>query len=551
LTTRLRDPGLARPAARPSAWRWLEAAAWAGAGLVLFTFFLRVSFSGRIDSDGANSVLQGWDLIHGHLPLHGWHLGDATFYAFELPLIGVAQLAGGLGDTATHVASALVYLVVAGCAAVLAVTGSRGAARAARCAVVVAVLAAPLLYAPNVWLLLEEPDHLGTSMFILAAFLLADLAPNRRFAPPLLLVILCAGQFSDLTVRYVAVPAVVIVCAYRMLAARRLRSADLAFAVAAVVSVPLDALLGALVTHLGGFAVKAPLARLSPPRLWHRHASVTWLDIRVLFGAISGPQVKLGSLGTAFAWVCLLAALAGLVKVVLTWRTATRGEQLLAVAIVANVGAYVISVMPLPVIGSHEVIATLPCGAVLAARALVPARIRDPLPAFAAVAAAGLIALVPLGTAATRPPLRPATAALSAWLAAHHLTYGIGGYWDASVVTLQSGGSVRIRAVDLHKNVNKPGWTINIPNWETNALWYETKRQDATFAIADLHGRYPATAFQQVFGKPRAGYRVGGYIILVYRHNLLGHLRPMPKQLQALGAVAVARTTPESSNPRP
>jgi hypothetical protein len=530
LSTRLRDQRTAEPAARPAARRWLGAAAWAGAGLALFAFFLRVSFSGRIDSDGANSVLQGWDLIHGHLPLHGWHLGDATFYAFELPLNGIVQVVLGLGDTATHVASALVYLIVAACAAVLAVTGSQGAARAARCAVVIAVLAAPLLYAPNVWLLLEEPDHLGTSMFILVAFLLVDLAPKRRFAPPLLLLVLCAGQFSDLTVRYVAIPAIVIVCSYRMLAARRLRTPDLAFAVAAVVSVPLDTLLGAIVSHLGGFAVKAPLDKLSSPRLWHQHWLVTWLDIRILFGAVSSPHGKLGTMGTAFAWVCLLAALAGLVRVVWTWRRASRAEQLLAVAIVANVGAYVISVMPLPFTGSHEVIAILPFGAVLAARALVPSRIRDPLLAFAAVAATALIALVPLGAAATRPALRPATASLSAWLAANHLTYGIGGYWDASVVTLQSSGHVRIRAVDLHKNVNRPGWTINIPNWETNAVWYETTRYDATFAIADVHGPYPATAFQQVFGQPAVVYRVGGYIICVYRHNLLGHLRPMPKQ---------------------
>jgi len=315
-----------------------------------------------------------------------------------------------------------------------------------------------------------------------------------------------------------------------MLAARRLRSADLAIAVAAVVSVPLDTLLGAIFTHLGGFAVKRPLDKLSSPHLWHQHWFVTWLDIRILFGAVTSPHIKFGTLGTAFAWVFLLAALAGLVRVAWTWRRASRAEQLLAVAIVTNVGAYVISVMPLPYTGSHEVIAILPCGAVLAARALVPARIRDPLLVFAAVAVTALIALLPLVTAAARPVLRPATAPLAAWLVAHKLSYGIGGYWDASVTTLQSGGHVRIRAVDLHKNVNKPGWTINIPNWETNALWYDKKRHDATFAIADLHGPYPATAFQQVFGKPAVAYRVDGWIILVYRHNLLPLLRPMPPQ---------------------
>ena len=52
----------------------------------------------------------------------------------------------------------------------------------------------------------------------------------------------------------------------------------------------------------------------------------------------------------------------------------------------------------------------------------------------------------------------PATAPLAAWLEAHGLTYGIAGYWDASIVTLQSGNRVQIRAVDLY-----PGRTSTRP----------------------------------------------------------------------------------------
>ena len=66
-------------------------------------------------------------------------------------------------------------------------------------------------------------------------------------------MILCAGQLSDLTVRYVAVPAVVLVCGYRVLAARKLRSGDTALVVAAVVSVPLESALRAAMVHFGAF----------------------------------------------------------------------------------------------------------------------------------------------------------------------------------------------------------------------------------------------------------------------------------------------------------
>ena len=275
-------------------------AAWVAGGLVLFAFLLRVSFGERVDSDGANSALQAWDLVHGHLMLHGWIMGDATFYAFELPLNGIVQLVFGVGSLAAHIGSALTYLIVAACAVALAVTGSRGLARAVRCAVVVAVLAAPLLAGPPVLALLEEPDHIGTSLFLLLSFLLIDRVPDRPFTAPLVCLILCAGELSDLTVRYVAVPAVVLVCGYRALAARKLRSGDTALVVAAVMSVPLELALRAAMAHFGAFAMALPQTRLSSPGLWPRHASLAWLNVRVLFGSVARPDTKLGGAGVRF-----------------------------------------------------------------------------------------------------------------------------------------------------------------------------------------------------------------------------------------------------------
>src|SRR5580704_11664751 len=510
---------------RPAARRWGAAAAWAGGSLALFAFLLRISLGSRVNSDGANNALQGWDMLHGHVLLHGWLIGDATFYFLELPLNAITELLFGMGNLAAHVASALTYLIVVACAVALAVTDSRGPARVARGAVVVTVLAAPLLTTSSVTLLLEEPDHTGTSAFLLASFLLIDRAPGRRFTAPLLCVILCAGQLSDLTVRYVAVPAVLLVCGYRVLAARRLRCGDAALVVAAAASVPLESLIRAAMRHLGAYLMAAPGARLSPMRLWPHHAAVTWLNVRILFGSAGAPHTKLGSVGAAFGLACLLAAVFGLGRVARTWRAARRAEQLLCVAIAVNIGVFLVSVFP-SAIASHEIAAVLPCGAVLAARACVPARITGTPQAFLAVTATALAALVPLAAAATRPPLRPATAPLAAWLKAHGLTYGIAGYWVASVVTMQSGDRVQIRAVDIR---NKK---IFVPYWETNALWYHASRYDARFVVADDHlGRYPAAAFEQHFGRPVATHRVASWLVLIYRTNLLQQLANYPGQL--------------------
>jgi len=229
-TATLAEPPSDRESAgtRPAARCWLAVAAWVVGGLALFALFLRISLSSQVNSDGAINELQAWDLLHGNVLLRGWRIADANFYFLELPLNAITAAVFGLGNFAAHVASALTYLFVAVLAVALGVTGSRGTARAVRCAVVIMVLAAPLLTTASLRLVLEEPDHIGTSVFILGSFLLIDRVPARRFTAPVLCLILMMGQFSDMAVRYVAVPAVVLACGYRATVARRLRSPDTA-----------------------------------------------------------------------------------------------------------------------------------------------------------------------------------------------------------------------------------------------------------------------------------------------------------------------------------
>ncbi|HXC80822.1 MAG TPA: hypothetical protein VNV62_03150 [Trebonia sp.] len=537
--------------------RWLAVAAWAVGGVSLAAIFLRISLGGRVNSDGANQALQGWDLLHGHLLLHGWQMGDVNFYFLELPLNALTAAVSGLGNFSAHAASALTYLLVTVCAVALAVTDSRGVARLVRCLVVVIVLAAPLLTPSSMWLVLEEPDHIGTSVFILGSFLLIDLttrprggsgaggdggrgAPHSgesspselaasrgsepaRWWPALVLcVILCAGEFSDLTVRYVAVPAVVVVCGYRALAARRLRSQDATLVVAALLSVPLTVLMSAVMGWLGGFGRDAPGARLVPVAMWPKHAEVTWTNLRDLFGTVDTPFTKLGSLGAAFALACLLAAGFGVARVGWAWwrGRATRAEQLLAVAIVCNIGADTIITLTRAV-DPHEIAVVLPCGAVLAARALVPARITNIFTALVAVTATAFAAVLPLASAATLPLNQAYVAPLTAWLEAHHLTYGLAQYWEASASTLQSGGRIQILTVDLGKRALASVY-------EVNTSWYDPSLHDATFVVVNLYDKNtPPAAYERSFGHPAATYHVSFYLVMVYRTNLLRLLPPV------------------------
>jgi hypothetical protein len=521
--------------ARPELRRLGVAAAWITGGLALVALFTRISMRGLLNSDGASFALQGWDMLHGHLLLHGWITADVSYYTFEVPQLAVVEFLFGLTGLAAHVVSALTYVVVAALAVALARTGSRGTAAATRCAVVVAVLAAPAVTWPGVATVLEAPQHIGTAAYLLGTFLLVDRAPAWRFTAPLAGLILFAGQVGDATVRYVAVPTVLLVCAYRFLAtlwgepadglpgaAREIRTRYAAVAVAAAVSVPLAKLARAVMGHFGAFTTVSPRTAVSPGALWWQHVVITWQNLRVLFGAtVAAPGTVLDVASAAFGWACLLAAIFGFSRVVWTWRKASWAEQLAATAIVVNLGVYVVSTMPVTgLASSREIAAVLPCGAVLAARACVPARVARAARARVALTAAALAALLPLAAGAVQPVVTPAAAPLAVWLKAHGYRYGIAGYWDASVITMESGNDVLVRPVVILHNQFKPYY------WETQAGWYATSAHDATFVIADTPHAYPqagvtVAAAEQYFGPPVAVHRVEQREILVYRTNLL------------------------------
>lgn len=501
--------------------RWLTAAGWIAGGGALLAFFVKIALSFPLNSDESSNALQAWAMLHGHLLLHGWILGDVTFYTFELPIIALSELFFGLSDLSSSVAAALVYLVVAACAVALAVRGSSGAARLARSLVTVAVLAIPLAVPYVLWVELGPPDHMGTSAFVLISFLLIDTNRLPRYTVPLVGAILCLGQLSDVTVRYVAVPAVVLVSLYQMAAARRIRSTDGAMALAAVASVPAELILRKALRHFGAYLFIAPNSKLAPEIVWGRHTELAWNVLKWLFGDSPAPHIPLHGALAILGLISLLAATAGLVAVAVRWRTATRADQLLALAIVFNLGAYVLSDLPTTT-DSHEIAIVLPASAVLVARLLVPARIKARFAAGAAVAVAAAAALVPLVTAATFAPATDPSDDLVGWLQARHLSYGLAGYWSAAAITENAGGTVEIRPFADRRN---KAWRYN---WESDLDWYDASKYDANFVVIQAKSPLSEAAVEVAFGKPADIAHIPGWEILVYNHNLLKQVHPTP-----------------------
>jgi hypothetical protein len=198
------------------------------------------------------------------------------------------------------------------------------------------------------------------------------------------------------------------------------------------------------------------------------------------------------------------------------FRDADFVSQLLLVGIVANIAAYVPTTLAHhTALNVREIAPVLPFAAVLAGRMIGdrlaggPA-VAIPLPGIGPLAkapvpadgpapenparqgtprrhslrvrlvAAPLVVLFGwysygLFRQASTPPAPDPLTNIAKLLEEHHLSYGLGGYWEASILTVETGGKVTVRAIT-------PA-CIQPYQWESKADWYDPAKHHADFIL--------------------------------------------------------------------
>jgi hypothetical protein len=538
-----RDQEAAAPAAPPArtpAAAFARRAGLAGLGVLavaaLYFAYWRQSLAVGLSSDGSGNILQAWDMLHGNLLLTGWWVSDVSFYTTELPQYALIEWLTGLGPWVVHAAAAMTYTLLVLLGALLAKGSARGGRGWARALLTAGLMVSPQLSATSVVLL--SPDHTGTAVPLLVIWLLIDRARPRWYVPVLVCLMFTLTMVGDSIILLTGVAPLVLIGTGRAvtgLIRNGLRHVlawyELSLALAAAVGGLAGSYGPRVMAAWGGYQQSPVSADTDLSQLQHG-SWVTLQGFLELFGANVLNPAFYGTTTpaeVAFVWLHLAGALVATIGVVVGVVRIFRPGDLIvpvfAVAILANVGAYMISTHAQDLLGAREMAAVLPLGAVLAGRVL-----GDRLAAWTraarywltpvlAVLAAGYLAT--LGFSAAQPARPGPNEPLAAWLTAHGLTGGLATYWQANSTNVDSHGRIVLSAVvqDVRDRL--------VPYlWETNEANYDPARRYANFVVADGPSALPGMKLsaELTFGKPAQIYQADGYTIMVWNKNLLTEL---------------------------
>jgi hypothetical protein len=515
----------------------------AAACAVLFTLYLSQSLTSPFNSDGAANVLQAQAMLHGNPLLRGWWTSDVSFYTTELPEYALIVAIRGISPDVVHLCGALTCTLTLLLAALLARGRDRGRAGLYRAGITLGIMLAPSILG-GTEVFLENPDHAGTAVPVLALLLLLDRAARRWYVLLAAGALLALTQLADELSLVAATIPIAVVCAGRMLMAvgprrrhpvavpgeptagsglgaghgREFRY-DAMLLTASLASAVAGRLAQLAIRSLGGFDLRSmPNGLVVPLGRVPGNARVLWQSLLLLFGAnhpgtphtpvaIAGhlPLVLLADLhliGLALAVAGFAAGVAALVS-----GRADRVTGVLVVAIGGTLAAGVISPLMRSLANAHEVAILLPLGAALAGRTLPPlaGRTLPPLAGRTLPPLAGRT-LSPLARRLASSRARPgrlASAALVGWLALALAELCYAATWPANP---PQGRAVAAWLVGHHEREGLAGYwqadattvesggrvlvapvlgqATEVQRWEASASWYRPSSHRATFVIA-------------------------------------------------------------------
>lgn len=473
------------------------------------------------NSDNACILLQAQDLVAGNFALRGWTLSNCSFYP-EICFYALASLVIHSAKALSHEGPAVMYALLVIFALWLTGHGSIDSPPYAGYAITFLLIGFPTSLAH---LYISPCTHVSTILLTVAAMVALSFTEEGSFRPvPYIAytMLLAFAVFGDAFAIYVGAIPVAVVTAFRWARSRFSSHRELAALTATIAAVLIGSRALRLVSDIGGFRLLPLAPHFVALRSLTRNLSATIGGIATLFGVYSGYGA-----GTPLDVILLVTRSIGLLFLLgccalsayrILLGTQDRTTEIVLAAALLDVVAYFLSNRVIGLETARYLIPFTMFGAILAGR--VGGKLIRPNRLY--YSAIGLIFItyvlgfVRLATQLPRSPQKEDL--LAQWLYQRGLVSGYGNYWQSSIVTLESEGRVKVRAV-LFAGLLTPY------HWESKEQWYSPDSGWTTpnfFVFEDqdkIRNIFKTVSAFRTLGKPSQVYQFEGYTIMVWDHG--------------------------------
>ncbi len=497
-----------------------------GSGL-LFTAYLLVSKTITYNSDNASIILEAQAMAHGNFLLRGWYMPTDNFLTIEIPFYALGLLLGFSPTSLLHIIPALFYTLVVVSGAYLASMLLQGKQRLWSLLAFLGIAAFPLTMAQG---FLIGPIHIGTLWLIIVGFTAyrffsrGDKSKKLAFAIVMLMIVLTTVGDPFALVLF-ELP-LVLAESVQMLATRKFLFQERIMIISTLLATGLGFgirwILEAVGVHIlqtsgfvpatfPGMLQNFTSALLFMPALFHANIFAT-----SAFSLADLPQfinaLVLLALGCATICWCLRALFRVATPETKTVNGLVWGSVgLLAAYTTSTLGGitrYLYPLLFLIGIVSFSLFSPLIKQKVLRVALL-----------FVLLMNATLFAVAAWQASPATPPETP----LITLLQEHHLKQGLGSYWVAPMVTVQSEGQIVVR------QITATSYRIHPYEFLVDEHWFDASQLGGANFIVYRNSDNPQayyTAAIQSFYRPNYQYHISIYTILVWKAPLLTQMRP-------------------------
>ncbi|MGD0985348.1 MAG: hypothetical protein ABSA65_16275 [Acidimicrobiales bacterium] len=530
--------------------RTVAGALFASTGLVLVldAISARVYAGG---SDRATAILEGQAVGSGNVLLHGWVLTHDSFWTIDAFFYALAVRVGGLRPGLLNLEPALAVAIAVVVGALVASRGHRGGGAVAGAATAVVLLAFPTYAMAS--FLLGGPDHVSTAVLALLAFIFLRRGGfDWRWAAAV--AVLAFGMLGDLLMVAYGIAPVAGAGVVSMLRKRDWR-VGIAAVTASAAAIVASELVSWLARAMGAFkSVDGVSVATSAQMLVNLRHVLSYGAGLVGFtdgfdaGRVPTVLQEFHDLGALLIVACSAAAIANLVRGVVRGRRKASGskqetgrrwlDDVLVIAMFGSAATFVVlAVSGVP--GARYLVATIVFASVLSGRIVAQAwqRLRPGRMTRAICVVGVAVSLcfaAGLGCTLAQPVAAQSASTLASFLEAHHLQTGVGGYWAASITTVESKGAVTVRPVIANQE-GKLGRYMKL----SSAGWYAGQQFQFLVYETPAYQGVDSTSATKTWGPPAHIYAVGGYHVLVWSNTF--SVAPFPSSSDQ--AQVAARTS--------